>query len=287
MSESHKPRIDPSIIAALIGVVGTIIVTLITLYANRPGLVPEPTPFPTWTVPPTSTITDTPAPTDTVPAGDPTSTPAPHTATPEPSFTPGPRALGEDWVNGCISSLWKPYPSTIPITERDGCLSEPVNQFFADDGRLTFLVTGRFNNTEVFGIFAPLPAEGTAGVKAFLRTLQDGEIWMGVFAAPDIQSQGMIMVIPQGDPKKRLLVQKTMPGQKEVQRTATFAQSSAIYDVVFEFGNGSVRTIILRDTVFDPVPVVSAQQWLFVGYQVKKGNNRIDAEFLELAIQEQ
>ena len=35
MAESPKPRIDPSIIAALIGVAGTIIVTLISLSANR------------------------------------------------------------------------------------------------------------------------------------------------------------------------------------------------------------------------------------------------------------
>lgn len=38
MTESPKTKIDPSIIAALIGVVGTITVTLITLFANRPGL---------------------------------------------------------------------------------------------------------------------------------------------------------------------------------------------------------------------------------------------------------
>jgi hypothetical protein len=37
MAESPKSKIDPSIIAALIGVVGTITVTLITLLANRSG----------------------------------------------------------------------------------------------------------------------------------------------------------------------------------------------------------------------------------------------------------
>jgi hypothetical protein len=284
MSESPKRRIDPSITAALIGVIGTIVVTLITLYANRPT--PQSTAFPTWTPPPTATITDTPVPTDTVPAGDPTSTPAPDTPTPEPTFTPAPPAIGEDWANGCISMLWKPYPESIQTTERDGCLSEPVNFFFAADGRLTYLVNGRFDNTQVFGIFALLPANGTAGVKAFLRTVQTGEIWMGVFAEPRIDSQGMVIVIPQGDVKKRLLIQKTMPGQFEVQRTQTFSQNPPVYDVLFEFGNGSVRSIILRDTVFNALPVGSAQQWLFVGYQVKKGNNRIDAEFLDLVIQQ-
>ena len=37
MPESPRPRIDPSIIAALIGLVGTITVTLITVFANRPA----------------------------------------------------------------------------------------------------------------------------------------------------------------------------------------------------------------------------------------------------------
>jgi hypothetical protein len=43
----------------------------------------------------------------------------------------------------------------------------------------------------------------------------------------------------------------------------------------------------MRDTVFDALPVSSAQQWLFVGFQAKRGNNRIDAEFLNLSIQAQ
>jgi len=121
----------------------------------------------------------------------------------------------------------------------------------------------------------------------FLTTLQDGEVWVGVFSAPDLNSQGMIIVIPPGDVKNRLLVQKTMPGQGEIQSTASFAQSSAIYNVIFEVGNGSVTTRIMRDTVFDPVPINSAQQWLFVGYQVKKGNNRMQAAFLNLLVQGQ
>jgi hypothetical protein len=287
---STNKRLDPTIIAALIGVVGTLCVTVITLYANRllPQAQPQPTPvLPTWTVPATSTITNTPVPTDTVPAGDPTSTPAPDTPTPEPTFTPAPPAIGADWANGCISVLWRPYPETIPTSENQGCLSEPVNLFFAADGRLSFLVNSRFEGTQVYGMFAPLPANGTANVSAFLRTLQEGEIWMGVFAEPNVESQGTVIVIPPGNVRERLLVQKTMPGQLDVQRTATFSQDPPLYDVVFEFGNGAVRTIILRDTVFDAVPVVSGQPWLFVGYQVKKGNNRIDAEFLNLTVQGQ
>jgi hypothetical protein len=296
MSEPRKSRIDPTIIAALIGVCGTVMVTLITLVLPR--LTPAtPTAttqldIPIWTDTAVSISTPTnaptPVPTDTVPVGDPTSTSAPDTPTPEPTFTPAPAKIGEDWANGCISELWMAYPS-IQTTENGdtGCLVEPIHYFFANDGRLTFLANGRFENTQIYGMFAPLPANGTASIDVFLRTLQDGEIWTGIFAEPDIASQGMIMVIPPGDVKNRLLVQKTMPDQVELRQTIPFAPSSPVYNVVFEFGNGSVTTRIMRDTVFDALPVGSTQQWLFVGFQVKKGNNRVDAEFLNLVVQGQ
>jgi len=295
MSEPRKSRIDPTIIAALIGVCGTVMVTLVTLVVPRltPAKATATAPsFPDWTATAVSISTSTnvpsPIPTNTVPAGDPSSTPAPDTPTPEPTFTLAPAKLGEDWANSCISELWIGYPS-IQTTENGntGCLIQPVHYFFANNGRLTFLANGRFEDTQVFGIFAPLPASGTASIDVFLRTLQDGEIWMGVFAQPDIASEGVIMVIPPGDVRNRPLVQKTMPGQVQVQETAAFAPSSPIYNVLFEFGNGSVTTRIMRDTVFTALPVNGTPQWLFVGFQVKKGNNRIDAEFLNLVVQGQ
>lgn len=286
---NNKRSIDPAIIAALIGVMGTVCVTAVTLYINYYGPRPQPPtaiPQPTWTIPATATIANTPVPTDTVPVGEPSSTPAPDTPTPLPTLTPAPPAIGADWANGCISVLWKPYP-TIQTTENNGCLAEPVHVFFAADGRLTFLVTGRFDNTQVYGLFAPIPSNGTVSIDTYLRTLSDGEIWAGVFAEPDINSQGMVIVIPAGNVKQRLLVQKTMPGQTEVQTTASFSQDPPIYNVLFELSNGAVTTKIMRDTVFNAIPIQTGQPWLFVGYQVKKGNNRIDAEFLNLTVQGQ
>jgi hypothetical protein len=297
---NNKRSVDSTIIAAIIGVMGTLCVTLVGLYANRvlpqtpvsPTAPPLPSevlssPQPTWTVSPLPTNTDTPAPTDTVPVGDATSTAEPPTFTPEATFTLAPPAIGSDWANGCISVLWRPFPDTLPTTSNNGCLTEPVNVFFAADGRLTFLVNGRFDDTQVFGMFAPLPASGTVSINTFLRNLEEGEIWMGIFAEPTVESQGMIVVIPPGNVRERPLIQKSMPGQEEIQSTAQFAQNPPLYDVVFEFGNGAVSTRILRDTVFNAVPVGATQQWLFVGYQVKRGSNRIDAEFLNLVVQGQ
>lgn len=286
---TNKRSIDPSIIAALIGVMGTICVTVITLYVTQfmPKQQPQPTALPTWTIPPTAMDTLTPVPTDTVPVGEPTSTAAPDTPTPEATFTPAPPAIGSDWANGCISVLWKPYPSAIQTTANNGCLVEPVNVFFAADGRLTFLVSGRFDNDQVYGLFAPLPASGTVSINSFLNTLQQGEIWVGIFAEPDIKSQGTVVVIPPGNVRQRTLVQRTMPGQNQVQESASYSRNPPLYDVVFQYSNGEVRTKVMGDTEWKPVPVASAQPWLFVGYQVKSGNNRIDAEFLNLSVQGQ
>jgi hypothetical protein len=289
MSNSPRSRIDPAIIAALIGVCGTVAVTLITLVLPR--LVPAtPTaialPSPTPVSISTSTVTPTAVPTDTVPAGDPTSTAAPDTPTPEPTFTPAPLAIGQDWGSDCISTLWSPYPF-VETTETNGCRSQPIHSLFAADGRLSFVIQGRYEDTEVYGMFAKLPANGTVNLDVFLTTLQDGEIWLGVFAAPDINSQGLIVVVPPGDVKNRLLVQKTMPGQVEYFSTQSFAQISAVYNVEFQVSNGSVRTVIMRDTPIDPLPVGSTEQWLFLGYQAKKGNNRMQAAFLNLVVQAQ
>jgi hypothetical protein len=299
---STNRRIDPAIIAALIGVMGTVCVTIVTLYVNNFGLQPpQPTvPVqPTWTMPPTATIANTPMPTDTVPVGDPTSTPVPDTPTPEPSFTPAPPAIGGDWVNNCISVLWRPYPDLAQPTLGNGCLASPilfpeqVNLFFIENGSLKFQVNRTFESTQVYGLFAPIPisANGTVRIDTLLRRVQDGEIWMGIFAEPNLTSQGLVAVLPSGENvRNRPLIQKKMPEQVELQRMESFpddpTQDPPHYSIVFELNNGEVRIQKLGETEFTPVALNSAQPWLFVGYQVN-GNTRIEAEFLNLLVQAQ
>lgn len=299
---ANNRRIDPAIIAALIGVMGTVCVTIITLLApnfvQRPQQQATEPVQPTWTVPPTVTITNTPVPTDTTAPGEPTSTPVPDTFTPEPTFTPVPPAIGADWVNGCISVLWRPYPDTVQTAAANGCLAQPVllsqpaNILYTETGSLKFRVEGAFQNSQVYGLFAPLPANGTVRIDTFLRRVQGGEIWMGVFAEPNLTSQGLVAVLPEGENvRNRVLVQKKMPEQVEVQRMESFAedptQDPPRYTVVFELSNGEVRIQKLGETEFSPIMLNSAQPWLFVGYQVVPGNSRIEAEFLNLLVQGQ
>jgi hypothetical protein len=305
---ANNRRVDPAIIAALIGVLGTVCVTVITLLA--PNFIPRaetPQPTvpvqPTFTVPPTATITDTPVPTDTVPAGDPTSTPAPDTPTPQPTFTPVPPAIGLDWANDCISILWRPYPATVATTANtNGCFvdpinfTDPVNLIFAEVidnvGRLKFSVNRSFDSPQVYGLFAQIPANGTVRIDTLLTRAQDGEIWMGVFAEPTISSQGLVAVLPGGNNvRQRALIQRKMPELTELHRLESLSddptQDPPRYSIVFELSNGEVRIQKLGDTEFSAVPLGSAQPWLFVGYQVAAGNNRMDAEFLNLLVQGQ
>ena len=300
---STNKRIDPAIIAAVIGVMGTVCVTVITLLANNFVTRPQPQATdpiqqPTWTVPPTSTITNTPAPTDTVPPGDPTSTPVPDTQTPEPTITPAPPMIGADWVNECISVLWRPYPEFVQPSLGNGCLAQPilfaeqVNLFFVEDDSLKFQVNRAFETSQVYGLFAPLPANGTVRIDTFLRRVQGGSIWIGVFAEPNMTSQGLVASLPEGENvRNRPLVQMKLPEQVETQRMESFpddpTQDPPRYTIVFELSNGEVRIQKVGETEFTPVALNSAQPWLFVGYQVAAGNTRIEAEFSQLLVQEQ
>ncbi|MCK6540095.1 MAG: hypothetical protein L6Q26_08550 [Anaerolineales bacterium] len=287
----ESPRkTDPAIVAALIGGAVTIIVTLITVFEDR-IFTPPPTPTPTTTISIAPTSTHTPKPTDTVPSGEPTSTPAPtDTSTPSPTATfteVPPVPIGEDWKQGCISSLWQPYSSKGPVEAivKDGCLSQPVEVFFASSGRLTFLYESRLSSAEVHGFFAPLPvSEGSVSLYVSLRDLNTSDIWIGVFSAPSIDSQGLLMTIPAGPTSARPFSAWQMPRMERITTTQTLNQGSG-YGVRFEFTTGSVRAVVLPNVfATTALPAPSSQKWLFVGYRANNGTNRIEASFFDLSI---
>ena len=290
MTQRNNARIDPTIIAALIGVCGTITVAVISVFANR--LVPQPTAIPTWTFTSevifTPTITDTPVPTDTVPPGDPTSTPAPETPTLEPTFTsapPTPPPIGADWINGCISTLWMPYPASVTATERgDGCWKEPVHVFSAENGDLDFLVQRRNAPVEIYGLFAPLPERGTVTFRIRLRELTKADLWMGIFAEPNVTSEGLLMIIPPGDVKKRVFVQKDPFNYETIAGTSVFPQGNG-FSISFQFTTNSARSTV-NPSVFttSSVSIPSAQKWLFLGYKGLGGTYRVDGTFLSFEL---
>ena len=287
---SNSPRkIDSSIVAALIGVCGTITVTLITLFANRLNtpqpIPPSPTSFIAFTE--TATATLTAVPTDTVPPGEPTSTPAPATDTPVPTFTPIPPVpLGQDWPIGCISSLWVSYPAAETSAE-NGCLRLPVDKFYMSGERLALAYAESVPSVEVHGLFAQLPTSGRLSLNMDLDEVSHGEIWVGVLGAPDINSNGAMLVIPETNTydKTRMFL-KSMPGQRLFSQSSKPIESnSGVFDIYFEFDSGEVSVRVQNGQIeLGSISALSAERWLFIGYQVFNGPNRLKAEFFNLVI---
>jgi len=242
-----------------------------------------PTPTLTATLPPTAT--NTLIPTDTAtPSLTPTPVPPTDTPLPTPTGVP-PVELGKDWINGCISTLWMPYPVSVTATERgDGCWKEPVHVFFAENGDLDFLAQRRNAPVEIYGLFAPLPERGTVTFRIRLRELTKADLWMGIFAEPSVTSDGLLMIIPPGDVKKRVFVQKDPFNYETIAGTSVFPQGNG-FSISFQFTTNSARSAV-NPSVFttSSVSIPSAQKWLFLGYKGLGGTYRVDGTFLSFEL---
>jgi hypothetical protein len=282
----QEPRkIDSTILAALIGGVITIIAALIPFFINQFSSPPTSTP----TIPITfvSTPTDTPVITATATPNTPTLTPIPatDTALPTPTGVP-PVELAMDWPEGCISTLWKPYPAEIPVTERgDGCWHEPVHVFVAENGDLDFLAEDRKEEIEIHGLFAPLPERGTVNVTVRLNELTNVDVWLGIFAEPNVNSHGLLMTIPTGDAKERVIVQKDSRTNETITGTRLLEQGQG-FSISFTFtANSAQSTVNPSVFVTDEVSIPSSQKWLFLGYKSLIGYYRIEGRFLEFELE--
>lgn len=241
------------------------------------------TPTVTATLP--STATNTPTPTDTA-TPSPTFTPVPPTDTPVPTPTGVPPVeLGKDWTAGCISTLWMPYPASVTATERgDGCWGEPVHVFSAENGDLDFLAQRRNAPVEIYGLFALLPERGTITFRIRLRELTKADLWMGIFAEPNVTSDGLLMIIPSGDVKQRVFVQKDPFNYETIAGTSVFAQGTG-FSISFRFTTNSARSTV-NPSVFttNSASIPSAQKWLFLGYKGLGGTYRVDGTFLSFEL---
>lgn len=286
----EKKSLDPTVLAAIITVAGGIITTLIVTVISRPKT-PEPTLIPTAIVANTATSSPTAVPTDTVPPGEPTSTPAPPTDTPTPTFTVTPVppvAIGQDWGSGCISSLWVPYPDSIlAVGKGNGCLQEPVFVFSADNGSLSFLYDRNANGpVETYGLFAPLPESGSVTFKIRLKDLSKVDLWIGIFAEADIESNGLLMTIPAGNTNNRVIVQKEIGTYETIQATQNLSQGDG-FSFTFTFNALSARgTVNPNVFVTNPVSIPSSTKWLFLGFRGLTGSYRVEGEFVNLVISE-
>lgn len=288
-SRHKKTGLNPSITAivvALIGILGTIMVALINVYGEELLATPTSSPTMPTTIVSTDTFTPSPIPTDTIPPDEPTSTPAPPMDTPVPSATPvAPVPIGQDWQAGCISSLWRAYPSTISTTEKgDGCLREPVHVFSAEFGDLDFLSERGSGPAETYGLFAPLPESGTVTFTIRLRELKNADLLMGIFSQPDVNSQGLLMIMLNGGVEENVFIQKDPSNYVTIQGTQKIKQGNG-YSISFTFDNLSAISRV-NPSVFqtNPVSMPTAQKWLFLGYKGLSGAYRIEGTFLNFEL---
>lgn len=286
---SSRRGIDPAITGSLIGLVGTICVAVITIYATRQTPQP-PVPSSTPAVPAvpvadsTSTATSLPFETITTetPSVTPTVTAFLATDTPIP-----PPAAGQDWPINCISEVWLPYPPVSQVNVVNNCHIQPLDKFYTTGGRLGLRYDGTVGNTEVHGLFTELPANGSVRLNTFLQQVEGGEVIVGIFGAPDFNSNGVFIVAPTGNNvRKQGILVKTMPGQSLfAQTTEPIEADPPIYDFLFEFDSGIVRIKTRSDQIdFGSVSVLSPEKWLFIGYQLFNGSNQLHAEFYGLTV---
>jgi hypothetical protein len=197
-----------------------------------------------------------------------------------------PVALGKDWIAGCISTLWIPYPSSVTASEQgDGCWKEPLHVFTAEHGDLDFLAQRRDGPVETYGLFAPLPERGTVTVQLRLRELNHADLWVGIFAEADINSDGLLMIVPAGDLKQRPFVQKNPHDYETMASTRVLDLRNPGYSISFRFTENSARSAV-DPGVFGttPVSIASARKWLFLGYRGARGPYRVDATFLSFEL---
>lgn len=290
---SHKPKTKQTenddsqknkvaIIVALIGLVGVFLTAVIPAIPQIYQLVLTQTPSP-------QSLTSTPV-TPTLVAGTdlPTETPTLVTETAVLAATDLPIAsvpIGDDWIQGCISSVWMPYPSSVQLSERgDGCWQEPVYMFSAENGDLDFLFERAKGAPEIYGLFAPLPEVGTVTVTIRLRELSNTDLWIGVFDEPDLTSLGLLLTILNGDVKSRPIIQRNPINYETIQGTMTVQQGNG-YSISFRFDTLSV-TGIVNPAVFstNSFSMPSTQKWLFLGYKGLNGYYRIDGRFLNFEL---
>lgn len=284
--ESDPVRIQLTL--GILGFLGVLLGVLATIFAPiiqdnlRQRNQPTQTPIIIVATPTVST----PVPTDTVPPGEPTSTPAPtDTPTPEPTFTPLPLEAGQDWLQNCISTVWKVYPASTSTSTNGTCYVEALAGVFSiTDQHLNLFFDDKVTGEQTVGIFVKVPSNSIVDVNVHLEQIDVGELWVGIFARDDINSDGLLIAAPQGNPNNSAFAIRTMP-DNDGPLTSKFKKDNGNYLFSFDVVPSKVGVTIEKYTTFNPVPVSSEEKWLFLGYRALFGNtNHIEGDFFDLKI---
>ncbi len=274
----HNPKNGVQITIAWIGLIGTVITVMGTILVaavnnrkviNQSPVLPTPVVFasPVVLLPPvllTSTVIQ---PTPTSAAGD--------------YLIPG-----QDWSRDCIGPSWVVFPYGILQRDQNGCLQQPLPGIIStQNGNLSLLSQAQADSAQVYGISTPLPFRSNVDMHLTLNQIQNGQVWIGILDGSDpLKSQGMMMVMSDGDVRNQVFVIRQIPQGHELLRSASIpAEIFNDYDVHLVIDNGSM-TIKINSLQTMPLPLSFVNRQLFIGCRNQFGFNLLNAQVSHLTI---
>ncbi len=241
--------------------------------------------FAGWLVPLLPTKS-TPAPTEIV-ILNPSDVPPTLTNVPSVPPTTAP-ALGEDWPLGCISEQWQIYPFE-QIDKQGGCYDEPIWEFISTQSGGLYILAQHKNliSADEYGLFGLLPQSADVSFTVNFDLIENAEVWFGVFSEPNIDSDGVLIVVPPGDMNEHAFAVRIMPNQKRVDLTQIYLSPQGIYNLGFNLERGTVNAVI-ENVEREKFAFSAPQRWLFIGYRAKlevaNGKARVTALISNLVI---
>ena len=261
---------NPTVLAAIIGVAGTVIVALITA---APQIIATLNP-PTATFIPTATVTtpptNTPVPEDTEIPSTATSTEVPPTLT--ATLTPSPTPV--DPGIACLDR-WEVISSNPDLATPNAsgdCNSVGISGLgISTSGNQIIFGQNNFKEQGTFGISTSLPSNATIRMKVKRSILTQGEFWIALSNEPNPESNMMVIAIQPELGEVRTYIGQTSAAAGRftwvqlVENTNYGNGPTYTYDLILKTDGSLVDT---RINYFDlPSQVVNLPKYLFIGYR--------------------
>jgi hypothetical protein len=116
-----------------------------------------------------------------------------------------------------------------------------------------------------------------------LRDLTNADLLMGVYSQLDVNSQGLLMTLLNGDVRRRSFVQKDPRTYETIQGTVALDQNNG-YSITFTFTTLSVISRVNPSVFFTNPVALPSQKWLFLGFKGLRGYYRIEGTFLSFEL---
>jgi len=268
--ETKKPFSNPTVLAAIIGVIGTILVTLITTSPQIIAALKPPTETATSTVSIPATNTPVPVMIESLPTATSTDIPPTPTETIAPSPTPvdpGTTCLDRWEIISSEASLVAPGAS-------GDCkvANIPGLGITTSNAGLSF-GQGSFREQGLFGIATSIPANATIRLRVEMTTLTQGEFWIALSNTPQPDASALIFALQSqyGEARYYLNQTETYNGRYYWEQLSSEVNFGEVPPYIYEFvftttGNEVDSEINLIDLSSE---IVNLPNYLFLGYRNK------------------